>query len=165
MKRVLGTPTYDYLPALAVSAATTVYLITAYRYDAAARVIPAGVAWAMLVLLTLDAVSRTQTKAGRALMRRLNPAGIAAAAETKPRDSALKQWAAILWVAGFVAAMVLIGILNAIPLFVFASLALRGRRSLWLCVLITTGTTLAIIVLFSLVLHIELYPGLLFGNA
>ena len=60
--------------------------------------------------------------------------------------------------------MVSIGILYAVPLYVFLSLLLRGRRSLVLAASIAAGAAAMIWVLFDLVLQLELYPGVLFGG-
>ena len=75
MKHMLGTPVSDYMPALGLLVLTILYLATAYNYAPDTRAVPAGVAWVMLVLVILDLISRTRTKAGMALMHSLNPAG------------------------------------------------------------------------------------------
>ena len=164
MKRVLGTPVSEYLPAFALLILTAIYLATAYNYNPDARAVPAGVAWVMIALLILDLVSRTRTPLGATLMHWLNPAGDAAKTEGAARYPALKQIGAVLWIAGFVAAMVLIGILYAVPLYVFLSLLVRGRRALWVAAAIAAGAGAMIWVLFDLVLQLELYPGVLFGG-
>lgn len=165
MKRFLGTPITDYMPALGLLALTAVYLATAYNYSADARAVPAGVAWAMLVLVTLDLVSRTRTRPGSALMHWLNPAGDAAKQEGAKHYPLLKQAGAVLWVAAFAAALVLIGILYAVPLYVFSSLYFQGRRPLLTCLGVSAAATAMIWLLFAVVLRLELYPGILFGGA
>jgi len=164
VKRVLGTPVSEYLPAFALLILTVVYLVTAYNYIPDARAVPAGVAWVMVVLLILDLVSRTRTPLGATLMHWLNPAGDASKTEGAARYPAVKQVGAVLWIAGFVAAMILIGILYAVPLYVFLSLAIRGRRALWVAAGVAVAAGAMIWVLFDLVLQLELYPGILFGG-
>ena len=164
MKRVLGTPVSDYMPALGLLVLTIVYLGTAYNYNADARAVPAGVAWVMLVLVILDLVSRTRTNIGLALMHWLNPAGDPDKMVEHKRYPLLKQFGAVLWVSGFAAALVLIGILYAVPLYVFSSLFFRGRRSLVLALAVSAGATAMIWLLFVVVLRLELYPGVLFGG-
>lgn len=164
MKQVLGTPVSDYMPALGLLALTILYLATAYNYAPDARAVPAGVAWVMLVLVILDLVSRTRTKAGAVLMHWLNPAGDADKMSEHKRYPALKQIGAVLWVAGFAAAMVLIGILYAVPVYVFASLYVRGRRPLLLAAGVSAAATAMIWLLFVAVLGLELYPGVLFSE-
>ncbi len=165
MKRLLGTPVTDYMPAVGLFAVTVVYLSTAYNYNADARAVPAGVAWVMLALVALDLVSRTQTRIGLALMHWLNPAGDSAKQEGVKRYPLLKQLGAVLWVAGFAAALVLIGILYAVPLYVFSSLRFQGRRPLVTCLGVSATATAMIWLLFAVVLRLELYPGILFGGA
>jgi lipopolysaccharide export LptBFGC system permease protein LptF len=160
VRRILGTEIGDYLPALGALALTGFYLVLAYRYKPMVREFPAGVAWVMVGLLGLDLAARTQTRAGRALTRWLNPTTAA------PEPRALwPQLAACLWVAGFAALLVLIGILSAVPVFVFAALTFRARCGLGTAIFGAAGVTFFVWVLFSLLLRLSLYPGLLFGGA
>ena len=165
MKQVFGTPVTDYLPAAGLLVLTIAYLATAYRYSADARAVPAGVAWVMLVLVIIDLVSRTRTRVGTTLMHWLNPAGDPDKLAERKHYSALQQIGAVLWIAGFATAMVLIGILYAVPLYVFASLYVRGRRPLLLAIGVSAAATAMIWLLFVAVLGLELYPGMIFGGA
>ena len=165
MKRVLGTPATDYMPALGLFAIIVVYLATAYTYGPDARAVPAGVAWVMVALVSLDLVSRTHTRIGLSLMHWLNPAGDPEQTKDQKRYPLLRQLSAVIWVAGFAAALVLIGILYAVPLYVFSSLYFRGRRPLLLAIGMSAGATAMIWLLFAMVLRLELYPGILFGGA
>lgn len=165
MKRVLGTPVTDYMPALGLLAVTAIYLVTAFQYSPDARAVPAGVAWVMLILILLDLVSRTRTKIGAALMHWLNPSGDADKQDAVKRYPVLKQLVAVAWVAGFAAAMLLIGILYAVPLYVFSSLLIQGRRPFIVCAGFAAAATLMIWLLFDVVLSLELYPGILFGGS
>ncbi len=161
MKRVLGTPVADYLPALGLMVVTIVYLAIAAGYKPLVRAFPAGVAWVMLGLLALDLASRTGTRAGRLLTRWLNPAAAAA----PPAQPVARQIAAVLWLAGFAALLVLVGILAAVPLYMFAALRWRGKRSMAACLAAAAGATLFVWLMFSELLRLSLYPGLLFGGA
>jgi hypothetical protein len=160
MKRIFGTPVVDYLPAATLWLVTAAYLDIAYGYKPAVRAFPAGVAWVMLTLLTLDLVSYSQTRLGGALMRWLNPAAQSREAEPPPR-----QVSAVLWLVLFVVLIVAVGILAAVPVYLFSALRWRGGKSYRACVLGAAGATLFIWLLFSVVLRIALYPGLLFGGA
>lgn len=162
MKRLFGAPVTGYLPALVLALLTAGYLATAYGYSPDSRIMPVLVAWSMLVLLALDLASRTCTRLGQALTRWLNPA--AAWDEDGPRYPASQQVAAVLWLAGFATALLLIGVLYAVPLYIFASLLLRGRRSPLFSLVAAGGVTLIVWLLFALVLRLQLYPGLLFGG-
>jgi hypothetical protein len=65
---------------------------------------------------------------------------------------------------GFVAAFALIGALYAIPLYVFAATRWRGERPVAVCLISAACTLAGIWLLFSRLLRLELYPGLLFGG-
>lgn len=164
MRRVFGTPVVEYLPALSLLIVTAAYLALAYGYTPMSRAIPVAVAWAVIALVGLDLASRTQTRFGRALIRWLNPAADPAQTASHPRYPASKQIAAILWIVGFTVALVLIGILYAVPLYVFASMRLRGRRPYLACLTVCGGSTLFIWLMFSVVLRLDLYRGILFGG-
>jgi hypothetical protein len=162
MKRVLGTPLVEYLPALVMFAVTIAYLAVAYTYTVQARLFPVPVGWLMLVLLALDLVSRTKTPIGENLTRLLNPASEVEGAE--PRFPVLSQLSALLWVAFFTAALVLIGIMYAVPLYVFGSMRFHGRKS-YLTSLVTAACVTAFTwLLFAFALQVELYPGALFSD-
>jgi hypothetical protein len=161
--KFLGTKASEYAPPLVVLAVTLVYLATAYTYSPEARAFPATVAWSSLVLCCLDIVSRTKTPAGQMLVRWFNPA---AAPEKTGAHSAYtpsKELIAMGWVVVFVAMMMLIGILPAVPLFVLASILVRGRKAWWFALIVAAAVTLAIWFVFEQVLMLELYRGLLFG--
>jgi len=148
-----------YLPAAGLAVFTAIFLATAYGYPSQARAFPAAVAWVALLLVALDIVSRTDTKAGAAVRKRLNP--VAATEDSRPLD---RQIGAVIWLAVFAVVLVLIGVLYAVPLYIFASLRFRGRRSwftsLWISAIATGGIWL----LFAVALRLELYPGYFFGG-
>jgi tripartite tricarboxylate transporter TctB family protein len=162
VKRVLGTPLVEYLPALVMVAVTVGYLAIAYTYTAQARLFPVPVGWLMLALLAFDLVSRTKTPIGESLTRLLNPAAEVEGAE--PRYPVLRQLSAILWVAFFTAALVLIGIMYAVPLYVFGSMRFHGRKSYLTSLVTAACVTVFTWVLFAFALQVELYPGALFSD-
>src|SRR5262245_14980320 len=143
-------------------AVTIAYLATAYTYSEQARLFPVPVGWLMLLLLALDIVSRTKTPTGEMLTRLLNPAAEAEGQE--PRFPLLRQLSALLWVAFFAAALVLIGIMLAVPLYVFGSMRFHGRKS-YLTSLVTAAAVTAFTwLLFAVALQVELYPGYFFSD-
>jgi hypothetical protein len=159
MRRLLAKALADITPALGLLMITVAYLMVAYQYSPASRAFPVMVAWLMIVLLALDLVSRTPTKFGRTVTRWLNPASAAETIHINRQDLI-----AILWVACFVTALVLIGVRYAVLLFVFASVRWRGKRSYALSLVLAVSTTLFIWLLFTRLLRIELYPGVLLGG-
>lgn len=164
MRRVLGTPVGAYLPALGLLVISAAYLAIALSYRPEVRAFPAAVAWIMLVLLSLDLVSRTETRIGRAVLRWLNPV-ISSIKRDATSVTPARQFAAIAWLAFLAAGLMLIGVLYAVPLYVFAALRWHGRRSLFACLLGAGGVTLFIWLMFAGLLRLTLYPGLLFGGA
>ena len=163
MKRFFGTPIVDYLPAFGLFVLAAIYLVTGYTYPPEARGFPLVVGWAGLLLSALDIAARTQTPVGIAITRKLNPAAAPEKADAHVHYPLAKQIAAVLWAFGFVAAFLLIGVLYAVPAYVFASMRVRGRRPWLLCAIVAAGATLFIYLMFVQLLGIELYPGLLFG--
>lgn len=163
--RPFGTPVGDYVPALAAAAAAGAYLTAAYGYSADARAAPLLIGWSVVALAALDIASRTQTPLGRALMRWLNPvAGRPRTGHGHAPYPLTRQVAALAWISGFVAAFALIGALYAIPLYVVAATRWRGGRSWVVCALSAACTLGGVWLLFSRLLRLELYPGLLFGG-
>jgi hypothetical protein len=149
-----------YLPAAGLAIFTVAFLAVAYGYSSQARAFPVAVAWVTLFLVALDIVSRTDTRAGEVVRRRLNPG--AAVPESSPAGA---QFGAVIWLAVFGLVLVFIGILYAVPLYIFASLRFRGGRSwfksLWIAAIATAGIWL----LFAVVLRLELYPGYFFAGS
>jgi Tripartite tricarboxylate transporter TctB family len=163
--RVLGTPALDYAPAFAATIVAAIYLAAASGYSPDARAAPLLIGWAVVALAALDFISRTQTTLGRTLMRWLNP--VAARPRTGHGHAAypvMRQIVAIAWIAGFVVTFALIGALYAIPLYVVAATRWRGGRPWLVCVISAACTLAGVWLLFSRLLRLELYPGLLFGG-
>jgi Tripartite tricarboxylate transporter TctB family len=163
MRRILGTPITEYVPAFVLLILTAFYLRTAYQYAPESRIMPVLVAWCMLTLLAIDLASRTKTLIGENLTRWLNPSsdrGGHGAAYSVDR-----QFIAVLWLASLAALLVLIGVLSAVPLYLFAAIYWRGRRSLLTSLAVVGGMTLVVWLLFTGLLHLQLYSGLLFGGS
>jgi hypothetical protein len=127
-----------YVPSVTLAILTTIFLIAAYTYPPQARAFPVAVGWVMLFLIAIDIFSRT-------------------IAEDHP--PAAGQLRAVIWLAAFALALVLIGILYAVPLYIAASLRIRGHRS-WIASLLAAAiTTSGIWLLFAVVLRLDLYQG------
>jgi hypothetical protein len=150
----------EYVPPVASLLAAIAVLAAASHYPAQARAFPDAVAWLLTILATLDLLSVNGTSAGNRIRGLLNPSVAALEGEAQ----AATQVRAILWLALFTVMLVLIGILYAVPLYMLASMRLRGNRS-WLISLAVAGATTAFIwFLFAGILRLELYPGYLFGG-
>jgi hypothetical protein len=153
-----------YLPPLVVLAVTAGFLVLTYRLPPAARAMPVLVGWAALVLASIDLVSRTHGRFGHALMKALNPAGL----KEEEAEAPAGVWAlatGIGLVVLLLTAFLLLGVLIAAPLTIFTALIVANRRELISSLLIAGGATAIIWLLFSVLLRLHLYPGLLFGGA
>lgn len=146
-----------YIPSFSVAAVAAAFLAAAYRYPAQARAFPAAVGWVTIGFALLDFLMDTNTSIGRGIGKWLNPS--IASAEGSYGLSAQAQ--AILWLVLFTAALVLMGILCAVPLYVFASLRWRGNRSWWKALLAAAIATAAVWLLFAVGLQLDLYRGYL----
>jgi Tripartite tricarboxylate transporter TctB family len=140
------------------------FLAMTYTLPPAARAMPLLVGWGTLGLAMLDLASRLKGKAGEALMRALNPAGL-----KPPTPDAVSGRYALLSGIGLVVLLVtaflLFGALVAAPVLIFAALMIANRKEWLLSLAIAAGSTLVIWLLFAVLLRLQLYPGLLFGGS
>lgn len=131
-----------YLPSTGLAIFTVVVLIAAYGYPSQARAFPVAVAWVMLFLIGLD---------------------IFALKNAEDRPAVAGQLRAVTWLAAFASALVLVGILYAVPIYIAASLRFKGHRS-WITSLLAAAiTTGGVWLLFAVVLRLDLYPGYFFA--
>jgi hypothetical protein len=128
-----------HLPSLSLAIVTTIFLAAAWTYPSQARTFPVAVACVMLFLIALDIFSRKT-----------------------PEAPAAGQLRAVTWLGTFALALVLIGILYAVPLYIAASLRFRGHRSWVTSLLAAAITTSGIWLLFAVVLRLDLYQGYFF---
>jgi hypothetical protein len=158
MRNLLGRPVTDYLFSAGVAASAFAFLLMAWGYPRDARAFPAAVAILLLGLSALDLVGLTDTAAGKIVRRSLNPT----IKEPEKAEPVSTQAGAVLSVAVLVAALVLLGIEIAVPLYLFMSLRFRARRSWTSSLAITVGVSAAMWLLFVAALRLELYRGYLF---
>ncbi len=153
-----------FLPAAFCWLFAAAFLAMTYTLPANARAMPLLVGWGTLGLATLDLASRLRNKAGEALMRALNPAGL----KPEPPDTISGRYALLIGI-GLVVLLVtsflLLGALIAAPLLIFTALMVGDRKQWKLSLAITAGSTLVIWLLFAVLLRLQLYPGLLFGGS
>jgi hypothetical protein len=97
--------------------------------------------------------------AGEVLWTLLRPA----AAEETEKESPRRTLAAVGWMVGFFAAIVLAGFLVAVPLFVLAYLRIQGRESWTLSLIFTVAVWAVFYGLFDRLLHLPFPPGSIQG--
>ena len=163
---ILGQRWTHYLPPAVVLVITTGFLIMTYHLPPAARAMPLLVGWAALAFSIIDLVSRNGNNFGKVLMRALNPAGLTTALEEQAEASAGRG--ALLTGIGLVlllvVAFILVGVLVAAPVMIFTALMIAYRRQLVSNLVIAAVATGVIWILFSVLLRLQLYPGVLFGG-
>jgi hypothetical protein len=164
---IFGQRWTHFLPPLIVLAVVTGFLAMTYQLPPAARAMPALVGWAGLVLAGVDLLTRTGGEFGRALMKALNPAGLKMGEEERAEAPAglLPLLTGLGLVVLLVAAFLLVGVLIAAPILIFTALMVNNRREVISNLLIAVVTTGVIYLLFSVLLRLHLYPGVLFGGA
>jgi hypothetical protein len=152
------------LPPILCGLFAAAFLAMTYALPPAARAMPLLVGWGTLGLVVLDLASRQKGKAGEALMRALNPAGL----KPPEADTVTGRYALLIGI-GLVVLLVtsflLLGALIAAPVLIFTALMVGDRKQWRLSLAITAGSTLVIWLLFSVLLRLQLYPGLLFGGS
>lgn len=164
MKRLFGTSLVAYVPPAVLWLVALAFIIIGRGYEPQSRMMPILIGRAMLVLAALDLASRARTRWGRALLDWLNPAAAVPDEAAPGKATFPAELGYVLWIAIFVAALVWLGAFVATPLFLLASLTLVGRRSLVESVVVTLVVCGFVWILFTLVLQLSLFPGLLFGG-
>ncbi len=133
-----------------------------YGYGETARRLPLLISFGALALSMLDLISRLRGKAG-SLIRLALGAGF--------QDPEMKHdpvWQSeilhVIWVAGCVLGMALIGILATIPLFIFLYMVLQGKQKILFSVTIATLVVLMVGIIFEIFLEYDLYGGMLLNR-
>ena len=160
---LFGAPLAEYLFPALVWLLALAFLLLASGFSPMSREVPVLVSWLTLVLSSVDLFSRTRTSAAQALVRWLNPDIREKEATGKPGSTA-RLLMAIGGVIGFVAALVLVGVLYAVPVFLFVALRWGGRCRLAVSAVAAILVTGLIWSLFAGLLQLDLFPGLLFGG-
>lgn len=129
-------------------------------FNETARQVPMLVAGTILVLSVFDLVCRFDVPVLRPLRDFWGADFRNREMRHNPRWTA--ELAQILWMVGCVAAMLLIGVLLAVPAFVFLYMIVNGRRPLVESLATTAIVFAFVFVVFEVLLDYELYRGALF---
>jgi hypothetical protein len=123
------------------------YLITAYlTLDATTRRVPVLFGFLTLALLVMD-ISSNRVTAG----------------ESGGPTSPAREITAILFVAGGVSGIYLLGFLVAIPLYLVLSITYLGAQPLRVALLVALIASGSIYLIFEVALSYRLFPGILFS--
>ena len=135
-------------------------IVWAWGYNATARQVPLLVGGTMLVLSLIDFITRFDVPRLR-LLRDFWGADFRHR-EMQHNPPVVAELLQAAWMIGCVAAMLSIGILPAVPIFVFCYMTLHGRRRL-----VEAAAAAAIVfgfvyLVFEVLLEYRLYRGVLF---
>ena len=139
-----------------------VLLAWSATFNETARQVPMLVAGTMLVLSVFDFVCRYDVPALRPLRDFWGADFHNREMRHNPRWTA--EAAQVLWMVGCVAAMLLIGILPAVPAFVFLYMIFNGRRPLVEGLVVAAAVFAFVYIVFEVLLDYELYRGALFSG-
>ena len=153
-----------YVAPVLVLVFTVGFLLLAYTYEGRTRQVPVLVGWILLVLCVLDVIAASATRAGGAVKAFFTGALVGDGNVEMMGYPIGKVILAMLWPATFVALIVVIGFIAAIPIYVFLFVAIQGRSGIRRAVLTSIITTGCIYVLFEQLLNYEIYQGILFAN-
>jgi hypothetical protein len=149
-------------PPLVLIAATIVMIVWSLRYNETASLVPLLVCYALLVLAFFDLVCRFDTPVFRPLRDFWGADFQNREMKHDPQPAA--EVSQILWIVGCVAAMMLIGILPTVPIFILFYTIINGRRP-WLESLVVTAIVFAFVyVVFEMLLDYRLYRGAFFDE-
>lgn len=144
-------------PALVLIALSAGFVAWCYAYTGSSRQVPLLVGYLTLGLCLLDLLSRTETGLG-ARIRRYGGAGFAAERD-ETGDRGLRELEAMMWIAGFVLVGLFLGLLVAVPLYIFFSMTLLGHKRRATALIAAAATTAFIWVVFEIFMSYELYRG------
>ncbi|NCF52302.1 hypothetical protein GWP57_11880 [Gammaproteobacteria bacterium] len=142
------------LPSLVICLFVVGYLLTGYlTLDETTRLVPLLAGGITLLLLLADMFRAAFGTSAD---------GDAAATERPGPDVARgREIVAILFVAGGVVAIYLVGFLVAIPLYLYASIAFLGQQSRRSALIVALVTSLVIYLVFEVALAYDLFAGVL----
>ena len=161
MKRIYGTPIWRYIVPAVLLVMMIGYFAIAIGFPRDARMMPLLVGATLLILLPIDLISLAHSRIGDMLRRRVNPA---AGEPIKDIGGRGKQLTAIAWILAFAAAIFLVGIMLAVPLYITGSVRFLGGKKWSAAVLAGALAGIGNVALFQLLLGVDLYPGIFFAR-
>jgi len=81
--------------------------------------------------------------------------------ENRPRGNQAKFFVTLAWIAGLAVMLWLFGLVIVLPLFTFLYIKMQGEKWLW-AISLSLVMLAVVYVGFGLLLHLQLYEGLLF---
>ena len=140
------------------------FLLAAYGYEGRTRQVPVLVGWTLVVLCLLDVIAASATRAGTAVRAFFAGTIVGERYDEMRSYPARRVIIALLWPMAFVTLVVIIGLVAAIPIYVFFFLLFEGRSGVGRALLSAGITIGCIYVLFEKFFNYEIYQGILFAG-
>ncbi len=148
-------------PPLLLLALSVIYTVWAQDYGDVPRLMPTVVGVATSLLCVLDLLSRMDNRLGLAIRASL---GADFRNREMTHDPKLRhELIQVGWMVGCIAAILLIGILPTVPLFIIGYMLLWGRQPLMITLITAVTVLVFVVVVFEVLLDYRLYRGVLFG--
>lgn len=146
---------------LALFAVAVTVLVLSYDYAPKVRIFPVLVCWTMIVLLVLDVVAQTRTRAGDMVSRVIGRDDEEVPAAPATSAGRRRVLFALVWIPAFGLATYLVGFLATSVLYMFASTVLFGKASPLSGALSGAVLGLVVWVFFEAILGFSLFEGIL----
>lgn len=149
---------------------TVSLIIASFGIPARSRFLPVVVLIVLLVCLLLKAAAVLYPKVGKlinatgglGLFQYEQDMEIVADQERIP-SSDRQDWKSVLWWLAGAVSVYLVGFLITIPLFLFATLRLYGKRRIWAAAVFSIVVTVLIYYAFRVLMHAAIFPGIIFS--
>jgi hypothetical protein len=163
---VLRNARYDWVFPGLVFLLALGFLVKSHTLSSDTGEVPTLIGWMTLLVTSIDLFSRLQIPAGEALGRILNSnVRKRPAEEGRDRTSNGRVVVAVTGIVALVAGLVLVGVLYTVPTFLFIALFWGGGRRLAASLLLAVAVTGLLWGIFTGLLRLELYPGLLLAGS
>jgi hypothetical protein len=129
------------------------FVVKAYGFARASGAIPILIGWTTLALASADMAARV-----------LSPDRQVSAADTGKPVATARVLTAVTAIVVLSATIILAGILCAVPVFLFVALRWGGGRGVLTSLSLAAAVTVLLWAVFSRLLRLDIYPGLLFGG-
>jgi hypothetical protein len=164
MKTLWGASAVEYLPPAVLCLVSVGFLVTAYGFNAASGAMPVLIGWTMVILTSLDLLTRLRVPVGVMLARALNPSSLTETHQAAVPFQAMRQLVAVATILLYLLSMLLVGVLPTVPVFMLVALRFGARRS-WLFSLVGAVVMILLVwAVFARLLGLAIFPGLLFDG-
>ncbi|WP_445681641.1 tripartite tricarboxylate transporter TctB family protein [Radicibacter daui] len=155
---------FRFLPALLLLAFTLSFVVTSFDYKADTRAMPLVIAVLTVVLLVLELLAQRRDRIGEVLRRFFTGKSHLPVGTPGKTPSVGREIGAVLWVVAFLVLAILVGFYIAIPVYVFAYLAIYVRKPPLISAITALGIVALLYVLFEVLLSYPIFSGVLFGG-